>query len=649
MTRQITILKLIAALAIAFISPSMMAQDVQNAERALSLVKSNAAALGLSDENVLNSRVSDTYVDALTGNTVVYLQQTYTSIDVDKVVQVLAFKNGKLVSGAGKRIDLSLLKKSAATLQKQAVTPSVTIDDAIHAAAQHLHLPAPAFSRRSAPANADFSKKTDFGDMGIAKSKITARMLWLPQNTFERVKLVWEVNISPKKSSDSWRILVDAKTGNVIKKENYTVPENWNKIKAKEEVLEKGKSADNTTISSRKNTDHDNDYLGNNERENIFPWEALGIYRVIPFPEEAPSFTRRGSGLAINPWWLSPRGSGATPFNWHADGSEQYKNTRGNNVLAQEDLDGNDSVGRRAEGFPIGDNLIFSYKPDYNKPPTNFINQGFAITNLFYWNNIMHDLSYQYGFDEVSGNFQQNNLERGGLGKDFVYADAQDGSGFANAYFTTPPDGENPRMEMFLFPGDPAKVMTINSPSSIAGKVNAVEGSISPNNLLNNIGPVTGNVVLYNDASDTTHIACNAASNGKALKGNIALVVRGSCNFLNKVLNAQNEGAIGIVITDNIPGEPPFPWGVDQDPSITIPAVLISYEDGIKIRNVLSAGSHVNVSLLPAPYKDGDLDNGIIAHEYGHGISNRLTGGLPQHHACLMPNKWVRGGVIIFH
>jgi len=28
-----------------------------------------------------------------------------------------------------------------------------------------------------------------------------------------------------------------------------------------------------------------------------------------------------------------------------------------------------------------------------------------------------------------------------------------------------------------------------------------------------------------------------------------------------------------------------------------------------------------------SPNRDGDLDNGIIIHEYGHGISNRLTGG----------------------
>ena len=123
----------------------------------------------------------------------------------------------------------------------------------------------------------------------------------------------------------------------------------------------------------------------------------------------------------------------------------------------------------------------------------------------------MHDLSYQYGFDEVSGNFQQNNLGRGGKGYDFVFADAQDGSGFDNANFGTPPDGKKPRMQMFLFDGDPSKRMKINSPSSIAGNVIAFESSLSPNNLLDNIGPVAGDVALYNEASDTLHIACDVA------------------------------------------------------------------------------------------------------------------------------------------
>lgn len=58
---------------------------------------------------------------------------------------------------------------------------------------------------------------------------------------------------------------------------------------------------------------------------------------------------------------------------------------------------------------------------------------------------------YQYGFDEASGNFQNNNQGRGGLGNDYVFADAFDGSGTNNANFGTPPNRQNPRMQMFVW------------------------------------------------------------------------------------------------------------------------------------------------------------------------------------------------------
>jgi hypothetical protein len=66
-------------------------------------------------------------------------------------------------------------------------------------------------------------------------------------------------------------------------------------------------------------------------------------------------------------------------------------------------------------------------------------------------NNLLHDIHYHYGFTEAAGNFQVNNYGRGGLGDDPVQADAQDGSGFDNANFATPPDGLSPRMQMYLF------------------------------------------------------------------------------------------------------------------------------------------------------------------------------------------------------
>jgi len=93
--------------------------------------------------------------------------------------------------------------------------------------------------------------------------------------------------------------------------------------------------------------------------------------------------------------------------------------------------------------------LIFDFDIDFDDDPEDYVDA--AITNLFYWNNIMHDIFYQYGFNEVSGNFQENNFGKGGLGNDAVIANAQDGSGFDNANFATPPDGQRPKMRMYVW------------------------------------------------------------------------------------------------------------------------------------------------------------------------------------------------------
>ena len=61
--------------------------------------------------------------------------------------------------------------------------------------------------------------------------------------------------------------------------------------------------------------------------------------------------------------------------------------------------------------------------------------------NLFYVNNMIHDVLYRFGFDDPSGNFQADNYDRGGGEGDYVRAEAQDGNGTNNANFSTPAHG----------------------------------------------------------------------------------------------------------------------------------------------------------------------------------------------------------------
>src|SRR5215217_489447 len=128
--------------------------------------------------------------------------------------------------------------------------------------------------------------------------------------------------------------------------------------------------------------------------------------------------------------------------------------TTGNNVEAYLDTnadnapDANNSAGL-STGHASAANQDFTFPFSTAVDPRT--QQAAVVTNLFYYNNIMHDFSYNLGFTESARNFQVNNFGRGGTGNDSVRAEAQDGSGTNNANFATPPDGSRPRMQQFLF------------------------------------------------------------------------------------------------------------------------------------------------------------------------------------------------------
>ncbi|MFO1529753.1 MAG: M36 family metallopeptidase, partial [Kiritimatiellia bacterium] len=103
-----------------------------------------------------------------------------------------------------------------------------------------------------------------------------------------------------------------------------------------------------------------------------------------------------------------------------------------------------------------GSNPDAGQDPDaagYNGTTTGDVFRRGLVTQLFYVSNWYHDILYTLGFDEAAGNFQTENFDKGGAGGDEVQAEAQDGSGTDNANFSTPPDGEAGRMQMYLFTG----------------------------------------------------------------------------------------------------------------------------------------------------------------------------------------------------
>lgn len=145
---------------------------------------------------------------------------------------------------------------------------------------------------------------------------------------------------------------------------------------------------------------------------------------------------------------VSPYDEVASPLGWHslpASKDAKSRNRRyasdhilnvtqtyGNNVYAHEDWEGRNEWldNYRPDG---GKDLIFDYPYDLKTKNGSWADVktyiNLTITQLFYTTNMVHDLYYRYGFDELSGNFQQYNFGKGGKDDDAVIANAQDGSG----------------------------------------------------------------------------------------------------------------------------------------------------------------------------------------------------------------------------
>jgi extracellular elastinolytic metalloproteinase len=82
--------------------------------------------------------------------------------------------------------------------------------------------------------------------------------------------------------------------------------------------------------------------------------------------------------------------------------------------------------------------------------PANATGDDQKVLNIFYFNCFMHDFFYLLGFRESDGNFQQNNLGRGGSALDRVDARAHPGPVYGTANMGTPIDGLSPVMNMGL-------------------------------------------------------------------------------------------------------------------------------------------------------------------------------------------------------
>jgi len=135
----------------------------------------------------------------------------------------------------------------------------------------------------------------------------------------------------------------------------------------------------------------------------------------------------------------------------------------------------------------------------------------------------------------------------------------------------------------------------VNSPMEVEGLYNTAEANFGP--LLGDT--ITADIILMDDGVVPVTDGCEPTS--QDMTGKIALIDRNVCLFTYKVLNAQNAGAIAVIIANNDMVNPDNPIGMGgTDPSIMIPTVSISYNDGVALKAALAAGP-VNASMFGIP------------------------------------------------
>ncbi|MCC6463671.1 MAG: M36 family metallopeptidase [Saprospiraceae bacterium] len=596
---------LLMAGAVLCLGISLQAQNIPLAkEKALRFLQTNPSQFNLTAADVSDVRITDAFVSKHNGITHVWIQQQHAGIPVYNALFGLHVKPDGSVFHQGHRFVAELARQVNTTL------PSLAATQALELAMTDLGFtgfPTPAVKRKVNEQNWVFESGA------VSKAEIPVSICYA-LSTKGSPRLAWTLVIDQANTSDMWTIMVDAQTGRVLNKINHTQYCKAGHFHAAGETCSDEQTTSPAATAPATASD------AADERYNVF---AL--------PTESPA--HGGRTIVTNP--ADPT---ASPYGWldvNGVAGNEYTYTRGNNVWAFDDS-ANDNTGSAAESANGGATLNFDFPFDPLAEPQ--ANLEAAITNLFYMNNMMHDYTYRFGFDEVSGNFQGNTYGRGGTGNDAVSAHAIDGAGTNNANFSTPADGGSGRMQMFTWSGASGNIITVNAPANVAG-IYFANASTAANpswgGPITDV-PVTGEVVITDDGTGTDDATKNCKPAVNSLLGKIAMLDRGVCEFGRKALNAQQAGAIGCIICNYEDTGAGIGAGA-VGAQVTIPTVMMDKKECDKLRQYAGTGLNISIvkPVISGPdFIDGDFDNGIIAHEYGHGISNRLTGG-PSQAGCL--------------
>ena len=585
-----TLCALVAAAALV-ISPGAMSSssgataDDDALTTARGYLEAGAADLGVTSADVADVFVMSKVVSKHNGVTHFNFNQRFRGLEVfggHATVSINA--QGELVLASGSLVSLGGAADAA----------DLSAIDAVEAAADGLNLADPSgLTILSGAASAEALVSRG----GISNTAIPAKLGWQP--TANGLKLVWRVEIDDSSSISIWNAAVDADTGELIDAVDLTIEDEHEDLAA--------------TVSG-----------GSLPAPPLVTPDARGFslnrvndgssYRVYDIALESPNDGARR--LVQN-----PADATASPFGWHDTNGvvgPEFTITRGNNThtFLEQDDDQLPDFGGSPDG---GAGLDFDFPADLTQHAQAY--RDAVVTNEFFGCNTFHDLLYLYGFDENADNFQFMDYNGGPWSNgDYVRCHVASGAGTNNANFGTPTVGGAPRMRMYLWPGNQ---LGSQNEVVVAGVGNFGAGWAR-------YGPPATNAGTSGPIFNAGN-GCVAADYTGIPAGAIAIAVGGNagCQNIAKTHAANAAGANALILSSGTSNTTVLESneGGMLVASPTIPALSVSTANGDAIRAAVGANATVRKNPAHPGIRDGDFENGIIFHEYGHGLSNRLTGG----------------------
>jgi len=360
-----------------------------------------------------NWKISSEHKSSTSGVTHIYFHQLVDGIPVKGTQSAVHLSAGRIVLQTDINFNSSYSEVTPLTRLNY-----MSASDALRAASVQLGYKLDTSFDVRVEQSSDNSKIFIGGD-DISQRPIPATLVYV-QSASNELVLAWELSILEHDFEHWWNVQVNAVTGEIIDKQNRIKRCGLGTI-----TNETGPLDYNRNLVDMPN------YSPSGKSDSTI---CEDCYEVFAIPVESPYYGERS--IVESPWHPT-----ASPLGWHDTDGEpgpESQLTQGNNVHA---IENGDNSGYQPFGqgrldfsnFPF--NQFYSHNTQY---------EDAAITNLFYWGNIMHDVFYVYGFTEAAGNFQENNYGRGGVDQDRVRIQGQRNLNGCGAFYGGVEEGQPP-------------------------------------------------------------------------------------------------------------------------------------------------------------------------------------------------------------